>query len=199
MAAAAARAVPGALTEPIVAAARGARRSVCGVAADALTDGAAAAGSGRAAVSMLGVGGVRSGASPVGRAVRAAATGDSARVRFGLAIRAAVVLPVAARDSRADRRAGALFGVALSELSEFAAGDEAGDPGWESSAAATPGTASDRPRTTAAAPSGAAHLNVDSTAPPFRDSPGKHRIYRCSNACVNMTTPSDQCFPGPTS
>ena len=113
----------------------------------------------------------------------------------------AMALPVAARDSRADRRAGALFGVALSELSEFAAGDEAGDPGWESSAAATPGTASDRPRTTAAAPSGAAHLNVDSTAPPFRDSPdvGKHQIYRCSNACVNMTTPSDQCFPGPTS
>ena len=197
MAAATARAVPGALTEPIVAAARGERRSVCGVAADALSAGAAAAsGSGRTAVSMLGVGGVRSGASPVGRAVRAAETGDSARVRFGLAIRAAVVLPLAARDSRADRRAGALFGVALSEL---AAGDEAGDPGWESSAAATPGTASDRPRTTAAAPSGAAHLNVDSTAPPFRDSPGKHRIYRCSNACVNMTTPSDQCFPGPTS
>ena len=197
MAAATARAVPGALTVPIVAAARGARRTDCGVAADALTDGAAvASGSGRTAVSMLGVGGVRSGASPVGRAVRAAETGDSGRMRFGLAIRAAVDLPVAARDSRADRRAGALFGVALSEL---AAGDEAGDPGWESSAAATPGTASDRPRTTAAAPSGAAHLNVDSTAPPFRDSPGKHRIYRCSNACVNMTTPSDQCFPGPTS
>ena len=193
MAAPTARALPGALTEPI-AAARGARRTDCGVAADALTDGAAVAGSGRTAVSMLGAGGVRSGASPAGSAVRAAATGDSGRVRFGLATRAAVVLPLVARVSRADRRAVAFFGVALSELA-------ADDPGWESSAAAIPGTASDRPNATAAAPSGAAHLNVDSTAPPFRDSPdvGKPRIYRCSNACVNMTTPSDQCFPVPTS
>jgi len=102
--------------------------------------------------------------SLAGATSRAAERGDSRGVRFGLDSARAALL--SARVSRAGWRAAGLSDCGAA-ASAVAAGAVWG-PGWEPSAVATPEeTASDRPSAIAVAPTWAAHLNADTTAPPF--------------------------------
>ena len=112
--------------------------------------------------------------SLAGATRRAAERGDSRWVRFGLDSTRAARL--AARVSRAGWRAGGLFvcGGAASALTD----DAVWEPAWESSAAAIPEeTASERPSAIAVAATRAAHLNADTTAPPFAIPPMATRVH----------------------
>ena len=71
-----------------------------------------------------------------------------------------------ARSSRVGRRPGDAW-VWRASLSALLAADDGEDPGAESSAAAMPGAARDRPSATAAAPRGVTRESFDITAPPF--------------------------------